>query len=121
MKKGKKFNLLVVILSTIVVICIAVGNVIHANEITTITGLSGSDATVTNSQGQEVNPADLPADGWTGYNVSYNWSIPDSTNVTDGDTATVTLPAGMIVNQDTTGVVKNSKGEVVGTVKFTKG
>ena len=27
----------------------------------------------------------------------------------------------MVVNQDTTGVVKNSKGEVVGTVKFTKG
>lgn len=121
MKKGKKRNLLIVIASAIVAVFIAVGAAIHANEITSITGLSGSDATVTNSQGQKVNPADLPADGWTGYNVSYNWSIPDSTNVTDGDTATVTLPAGMVVNQDTTGVVKNSNGEVVGTVKFTKG
>lgn len=121
MKKGKKCSLLIVIASAIVAFFVAVGAAIHANEITSITGLSGSDATVTNSQGHEVNPADLPADGWTGYNVSYNWSIPDSTNVTDGDTATVTLPAGMVVNQDTTGVVKNSKGEVVGTVKFTKG
>lgn len=103
MKKGKKRSLLIVIASAIVAVFVAVGAAIHANEITSITGLSGSDATVTNSQGHEVNPADLPADGWTGYNVSYNWSIPDSTNVTDGDTATVTLPAGMIVNQDTTG------------------
>ena len=121
MKKGKKRNLLIVIASAIVAVLIAVGAGIHATEITTISGLSGSDATVTNSQGQQVDPADLPADGWTGYNVNYNWSIPDSTNISAGDTATVTLPAGMIVNQDTTGVVKNSKGEVVGTVKFTKG
>lgn len=103
MKKGKKRNLLIVITSAIVAIFIAVGTAIHANEITTITGLSGSDATVTNSQGQVVNPSSLPDDGWTGYNVSYSWSIPDSTNVADGDTATVTLPAGMVVNQDTTG------------------
>ena len=95
MKKGKKRSLLIVIASAIVAVFVAVGAAIHANEIASITGLSGSDATVTNSQGQKVNPADLPADGWTGYNVSYNWSIPDSTNVTDGDTATVTLPAGM--------------------------
>ena len=121
MKKGKKRNLLIVIASAIVAVFIAVGAAIHANEITTIKGLSGSDATVTNSQGQVVDPATLPADGWTGYNVNYNWSIPDNTNVANGDTATVTLPDGMVVNQDTTGVVKNSKGEVVGTVKFTKG
>ena len=121
MKKGKKRNLLIVIASAIVAVFIAVGAAIHANEITSITGLSGSDATVTNSQGQVVDPATLPDDGWTGYNVNYNWSIPDNTNVANGDTATVTLPDGMVVNQDTTGVVKNSKGEVVGTVKFTKG
>ena len=56
MKKGKERNLLIVIVSAIVAVFIAVGAAIHANEITTISGLSGSDATVTNSQGQEVNP-----------------------------------------------------------------
>lgn len=63
MKKGKKRNLLIVIASAIVAVFIAVGAAIHANEITSITGLSGSDATVTNSQGQVVDPATLPDDG----------------------------------------------------------
>ena len=72
MKKGKKRSLLIVIASAIVAVFIAVGAAIHANEITTIKGLSGSDATVTNSQGQVVDPATLPDDGWTGYNVNYN-------------------------------------------------
>ena len=46
MKKGKKRNLLIVIASAIVAVFIAVGAAIHANEITTIKGLSGSDATL---------------------------------------------------------------------------
>lgn len=121
MEKNKKRNILIIALSVVVSVFIAVGSAIHATEITTVSGLNGNDATVTNSQGQKVDPATLPGDGWTGYDVNYNWSIPDSTNVSDGDTATVTLPSGMIVNQDTTGDVKNAQGEIVGTVKFTKG
>lgn len=70
--------------------------------------MSGSDATVTNSQGQKVDPSKIVGDGYTGYNISYNWSIPDGTDVSNGDTAT-------------TGNVYDSKGQVVGTIKFDKG
>lgn len=121
MEKSKKRNILIGILSVIVMALIAVGAAIHASEVTTIKGLDGSDATVTNSQGQQVDPSQIPNDSWISYNVDYNWSIPDDTNISAGDTATVTLPAGMVVNKDLTGNLIDSKGQVVGTVKFTKG
>ena len=121
MEKSKKRNILIGLLSAIVMALIAVGAAIHASNITTIKGLDGSDVTVTNSQGQQVDPSQIPNDGWISYNVNYNWSILDSTNISDGDTATVTLPAGMVVNKDVTGQLIDSKGQVVGNVKFTKG
>lgn len=123
MKKTQKRNFLITIISAIVTIfgVLNLGGAAQATEITNISGLDGGDAIVTNSQGQKVDPAKLPGDGWTGYNISYKWAVPDSVNISDGDTAVVTLPSGMTVNQDTSGVVKNSNGEIVGTVKFNKG
>ena len=119
MKKSKR-NWLIGLISAVVIALIAVGVVVHASNIN-VKGLDGSDATVTNGQGQEVDPSQLPNDGWISYNVNYNWSIPDSTNISAGDTATVTLPAGMVANKNMTGNLVDSKGQVVGTVKFTKG
>ena len=119
MKKSKR-NWLIGLISAVVIALIAVGVAVHASNIN-VKGLDGSDATVTNGQGQEVDPSQLPNDGWISYNVNYNWSIPDSTNISAGDTATVTLPAGMVANKDMTGNLVDSKGQVVGTVKFTKG
>lgn len=108
-------------LSVVFALVVGIGVKAYASQITTITGLSGSDATVTNSQGQKVDPSKIVGDGYTGYNISYNWSIPDGTDVSDGDTATVTLPAGMKTNSATTGNVYDSKGQVVGTIKFDRG
>lgn len=108
-------------LSVVFALVVGIGVKAYASQITTITGLSGSDATVTNSQGQKVDPSKIVGDGYTGYNISYNWLIPDGTDVSDGDTATVTLPAGMKTNSATTGNVYDSKGQVVGTIKFDRG
>lgn len=86
-----------------------------------VSGLNGNDAIVTNGQGQQVDPSQIQSNDWTGYNVSYNWSIPDNVNISNGDTATVTLPSGMMVNEDTTGELIDSNNQVVGTVTFKKG
>ena len=120
--RGKKLKkVLVAALSVVFALVVGIGIKAYASQITTITGLSGSDVTVTNSQGQKVDPSKIVGDGYTGYNISYNWSIPDGTDVSNGDTATVTLPAGMETNAATTGDVYDSKGQVVGTIKFDKG
>lgn len=120
--KGKKLKkVFVAALSVVFALVVGIGVKAYASQITTITGLSGSDATVTNSQGQKVDPSKIVGDGYTGYNISYNWLIPDGTDVSNGDTATVTLPAGMKTNSATTGNVYDSKGQVVGTIKFDRG
>lgn len=120
--KGKKLKkVFVAALSVVFALVVGIGVKAYASQITTITGLSGSDATVTNSQGQKVDPSKIVGDGYTGYNISYNWLIPDGTDVSDGDTATATLPAGMKTNSATTGNVYDSKDQVVGTIKFDRG
>ena len=71
--KGKKLKkVFVAALSIVFALVVGIGVKAYASQITTITGLSGSDATVTNSQGQKVDPSKIVGDGYTGYNISYN-------------------------------------------------
>lgn len=62
--KGKKFKkVFVAALSVVFALVVGIGVKAYAFQITTITGLSGSDATVTNSQGQKVDPSKIVGDG----------------------------------------------------------
>lgn len=74
-------------------------NTVMAKDVSIpVNGLSSKDATILNSQGQQVSPSQIKRDGWTGYNVKYNWSIGDDINISSGDVANVYLPNGMTVN-----------------------
>lgn len=53
--------------------------------------------------------------------MKYEWSIPDNVNVSVGDTATVTLPDGLVASSTVTGDIKLSDGTVVGTISIQQG
>lgn len=86
-----------------------------------ITGLGAADGKLTDTTtGAPVDPSgDLEA--WYNYNVDYNWSIPDGIQIEDGDTATFTLPEGVVANGNLSVPIYNSSKVQIGTATIKDG
>lgn len=92
---------------------------IYGKEID-ITGNTAQDAKVTTSSGEDVT-GDNNLDRYDNYEITYNWSIPNGTNIQNGDTASFTIPNNVQIMNDTSFEVKTSDGEVIGTFTIKKG
>lgn len=92
---------------------------IYGKEID-ITGNTAQDAKVTTSSGEDVT-GDNNLDRYDNYEITYNWSIPNGTNIQNGDTASFTIPNNVQIMNDTSFEVKTSDGEVIGTFIIKKG
>ena len=113
----KKLSKLLLSIATVVCFVLGMQQTINAKQID-VSGLNANDAVVTNSDSQVVDPDTAPG---TQFNVKYEWSIPDNVNVSAGDTATVTLPDGLVASSTVTGDIKLSDGTVVGTISIQQG
>ena len=75
-----------------------------------INGTGAADA-----KDDDGNPID--ASDWISgdyYDVNYDWSIPDGTEINAGDTSTVQLPDGAVFAKDESFDIKDADGNVVG-------
>ncbi|AVK63489.1 hypothetical protein C5Z26_04950 [Lactobacillus sp. CBA3606] len=100
-------------LLTVMLVVLATGQVAQAATITT-TGLNGTDAQVMDRNGTVVkDPSTLSK--WENYNVQYQWAIPDGETLAAGDTATVTLPNGVVAGADLNFPLTDADGTTIGT------
>ncbi|MFC6206868.1 SpaA isopeptide-forming pilin-related protein [Levilactobacillus tongjiangensis] len=91
----------------------------HAGSVT-VSGLDGSNATITDSNGTPIpNGSDLSK--WNNYTIDYNWSIPDGEVIKDGDTATVTFPHSAVGRRDVTFPLYDDNGQKIGTFSIKEG
>ena len=118
MRKGLLKRVLVLLATlAIAVWTFTLPTVIHAATITA-TGLQSSDATVTDTTGKSVT---ANFSKWENYQVSYNWAIADGTKIAAGDTATVTLPKGLVASSDLSVALVNKNQKTVGTFAIQSG
>lgn len=106
---------LLTLLATIVLL----GQPVHAAEIST-TGLTGSEATVTDRYGNVVtDPSDLSK--WENFKISYDWTIPNGQKIEAGDTATVALPGNTVASSNMSFELRDDTGAVIGTFTIAAG
>lgn len=106
-------------LLTLLLVIFAFGQSARAATIST-TGLTGSEATVTDRYGTIVtDPVDLSK--WQNYKVSYDWSIPNGQTIHAGDTAPVTLPGNVVATSDLSFDLKDDNGATIGTFTIKAG
>ena len=91
---------------------------VSANNIN-ITGNQASDAIVKDKNGQVISPG-TALNKYVGYNVSYNWTIPNGIKVMSGDTSSFYLPDNVQVSANTSFDVYY-KGIVIGTFNINAG
>ncbi|WP_166667230.1 SpaA isopeptide-forming pilin-related protein [Companilactobacillus nuruki] len=85
-----------------------------------ITGLTSSEATVTNMSGQVVKPSD-ELFSWDNFHVDYNWSLPDGIQIENGDTTTFELPSGLVSNGNLSFPIYDNDGQEIGTATIENG
>ncbi|MGR6686025.1 Cna B-type domain-containing protein [Furfurilactobacillus rossiae] len=85
-----------------------------------VSGLQASDAVITDTSGNVVS-SDTKLDKYTGYKVVYNWKVADGTSISEGDTATFTLPSTVATSVDQTFDLTDAKNTVVGQGKISAG
>lgn len=95
----------------------AMQTVSAATEITSATGNKKTDPT--RDDGVPLS-ADTFYEGAT-YPITYNWYVPASATVNDGDQLTFTVPDGALFSGDTNIAVYNSTGAVIGTFSSGRG
>lgn len=83
------------------------------------TGLTAGSATIKDTSGHDVTNQGTFSK-WQGYEVSYNWAVPDGISVKDG-TTTVELPEGIVLYNDLSVPLKDDLGNVVGTFTLKAG
>lgn len=88
-----------------------------AAVISGVTGLSASDAIVTDVNGNAISSTDTTYTS-RGYTVSYHWTMPDNVTVKNGDTIIFEIPANVKVTSAKDIVIKNTSGNEVGTAKI---
>jgi len=80
----------------------------HAAELM-VSGLTGSDPTLTDLQGSKV-PLGSELSKWNSYEVNYTWGIPDGESIQAGDTVPVTLPPSAVASEDISVSLKDDSG-----------
>ncbi|MDV0431470.1 SpaA isopeptide-forming pilin-related protein [Lactiplantibacillus sp. DA1] len=111
---GFLLSVLMVILTLFVL-----GSTVHAKEIN-VTGLDVGSAKIYDSSGQLMPPSSSLSTN-KGYQVRYEWQIPDSEVINAGDTATVEIPTSVMLQGDLTFPVLGPTGETLGTFTYKKG
>ena len=86
----------------------------------TVSGLTASDAKVTDLNGNPVTPSDNLYT-WLNFNVNYNWSIPDDVKINAGDTVPFELPSGLVTPGDMSFPIYDSNNTEVGTATIKAG
>ena len=119
MKKIHKFSaLLLTGLMFIATLITSIGGV-GANTIS-ISGLDAGSAVVTDDTGKTVTGQnDLSK--YRAYTVKYQGSIPDSTQINNGDTATFTAPSNVQIAANQTCNVYDQNGNIAGTASIQAG
>ncbi|VDG25799.1 MSCRAMM family protein [Lactiplantibacillus mudanjiangensis] len=85
-----------------------------------VSGLQGDDAIVTDQNGKVVTDTTTLAKD-TPYEIRYNWQIASDITVKPGDTATVTLPSGLVAKDDTKIPIVTEGGETIGIFTIKEG
>lgn len=86
----------------------------------TISGADSTSAMITDLNGKKIDHATSIPD-WQTVSLSYQWSIPNSTQIASGDTATFTLPSNVAANANLQVPIKDNVGNSVGTFAISKG
>lgn len=87
-----------------------------------ISGLDADSGTIVNDKTHAVESHTDTLDKWnTTYHVNYKWSLPDSVQINNGDTATFTLPSNVEVNADETCNLIDNNGNIAGTAVIKAG
>ncbi|WP_125711142.1 SpaA isopeptide-forming pilin-related protein [Companilactobacillus zhongbaensis] len=86
----------------------------------TISGADSTSATITDLNGKNIDHATSIPD-WQTVSLSYQWSIPNTTQIASGDTATFTLPSNVAANSNLQVPIKDNAGNSVGTFAISKG
>ncbi|MGX5378330.1 Ig-like domain-containing protein, partial [Ligilactobacillus sp. LYQ135] len=116
-----KKNIILTIIVTIIISLIGINmNQLIKAETVSIQGTAVKDAKITNSKGQDVTDQNN-LNKWESYTVSYNWSIPNGTNIKSGDVAIFEVPDSIDVLATTEFAVKDSQGNVIGDFIINKG
>ncbi|WP_125766761.1 SpaA isopeptide-forming pilin-related protein [Lapidilactobacillus wuchangensis] len=120
-KKGS--NSIFVVLMSLAITILAIwsfgGQTAKAAEVQ-VNGLTASDAKIYDQDGNEVTN-NQQLDLYTGYKVSYNWSIPDGVQIVNGDTTTFTIPDNVEVKTTTTFDILDEYGIKLGEATVTAG
>lgn len=103
-----------VLLSLLAAVLVLTGTIVVRAATISLSGVTASDATVTDRNGQTVTSTD-GFSKWEDYNVNYNWSVADDVKIQAGDTAAVELPTGLVADADLEFPIVDASGATIGT------